>query len=83
MYADPSWVKGVTAGYMVGQEEMRDRKGHCPMMVTVDVKVGEPGDDEGDEQGSDEEADSLPPMVKWPEEGDERWQQWKPRVRAK
>ena len=43
VYADPSWFKGVTAGYMVGPEEMQDRKGHCPMMVTVDVKVGEPG----------------------------------------
>ena len=30
VYADPSWVKGVTAGYMVGPEEMQDRKGHCP-----------------------------------------------------
>ena len=39
VYADPSWVKRVTAGYMVGPEEMQDRKGHCPMMVTVDVKV--------------------------------------------
>ena len=46
------------------------------MMVTVDVKVGEPGDDEEDEQGSDEEGVSLPPRVKWPEEGEERWQQW-------
>ena len=51
VYADPSWVKGVTAGYMVGPEEMQDRKGHCPMMVTVDVKVGEPGDEQEDEQG--------------------------------
>ena len=72
VYADPSWVKGVTAGYMVGPEEMEDRKGHCPMMVTVDVKVGETGDEEEDEQGSEEEGVSLPPMVKWPEEGDER-----------
>ena len=82
VYADPSWVKGVTAGYMVGPEEMQDRKGHCPMMVTVDVKVGEPGDELEDEQGSDEEGVSLPPMVKWPEEGDERWQQWGQRVHA-
>ena len=82
VYVDPSWVKGVTAGYMVGPEEMQDRKGHCPMMVTVDVKVGEPGDDEEDEQGSDEEGVSLPPVVKWPEEGDERWQQWGQRVHA-
>ena len=74
VYADPRWVKGVTAGYMVGPDEMQDRKGHCPMMMTVDVKVGEPGDDEEDEQGSEEEGASLPPMVKWPEEGDERWQ---------
>ena len=83
VYTDPSWVKGVTAGYMVGQEEMQDRKGHCPMMVTVDVKVGEPGEDEEDEQGSDEEGVSLPPMVKWPEEGDESLQQWGQRVHAK
>ena len=82
VYADPSWVKGGTAGYMVGPEEMQDRKGHCPMMVTVDVKVGEPGDDEEDEQGSDEEGVSLPSVVKWPEEGDERWQQWGQRVHA-
>ena len=72
VYADPSWVKGVTAGYIVGPEEMQDRKGHCPMMVTVDVKVREPRDQQEDEQGSDEEGVSLPPMVKWPEEGDER-----------
>ena len=83
VYADPSWVKGVTAGYMVGPEEMQDRKGHCPMMVTVDVKVGEPGDEQEDEQGSDEEGVSLPPMVKWPEEGDEGWQQWGQRVHTK
>ena len=76
VYADPRWVKGVTAGYMVGPDELQDRKGHCPMMVTVDVKVGEPGDDEEDEQGSDEQGVSLPPRVKWLEEGDERWQQW-------
>ena len=83
VYADPRWVKGLTAGYMVGPEEMQDRKGHCPMMVTVDVKVEEPGDDEEDEQGSDEEGVSLPPRVKWPEEGDERWQQWGQRVHVK
>ena len=82
VYADPSWVKGVTAGYMVGQEEMQDMKGHCPMMVTVDVKVGERGDDEEDGQGSDQEGVSLPPTVKWPEEGDERWQQWGQRPHA-
>ena len=76
VYADPRWVKGVTAGYMVRPDEMQDRKGHCLMMVTVDVKVGEPGDDEEDEQGPDEEGVSLLPRVKWPEEGDERWQQW-------
>ena len=52
-------------------------------MVTVDVKVGEPGDEQEDEQGSDQEGVSLPPMVKWPEEGDERWQQWGQRVHAK
>ena len=80
VYAYPRWVKGVTAGYMVGPEEMQDRKGHCPMMVTVDVKVGEPGDDGEDEQGSDEEGVSLPPMVKWLETRDKRWQQWRQRV---
>ena len=32
-YPDPRWVKGVTAGYMVGPDKMQDRKGHCPMMV--------------------------------------------------
>ena len=37
--------------------------------------MGEPGDDEKDEQGSDEEGVTLPPMVKRPEEGDKRWQQ--------
>ena len=83
VYADRSWVKGVTAGYMVGPEEMQDRKGHCPMMVTVDVNVGELGDEQEDEQGSDEEGVSLPPMVKWPEKGDERWQQWGQQVHAK
>ena len=50
-YADPRWVKGVTAGYMVGPDEMQDRKGHCPMMVTVDVKLGEPRGNEEDEKG--------------------------------
>ena len=72
MYADPRWVKGVTVGYMVGPDKMQDRKGHCPMMVTVDVKVGDPGDAEDDEQGSDEEGVSLPQRVRWPEEGKER-----------
>ena len=62
---------------------MQDRKGHCPMMVTVDVKVGEPGDDEEDEQGSDEEDVSLPSRVKWPEEGDKRWQQCRQQVHVK
>ena len=63
VYADSRWVKGVTAGYMVEPDKMQDKKGHCPMMVTVDVKVGEPGDDEEDEQGSDEEGVSLPQRV--------------------
>ena len=63
VYANPSWVMGVTARYMVGPEEMQDRKGHCPMRVTVDVKVGELGDGEEDEQGSHEEGVSLPPIV--------------------
>ena len=34
VYMDPSWVNGVMAGLMVVPEEMQDRKGHCPMMVT-------------------------------------------------
>ena len=76
VYADARWVKGLTAGSMVGPDKMQDRKGHCPMMVTMDVKVGEPGDDEEDEQGSEVEGISLPPRVRWPQEGDERWQQW-------
>ena len=53
MYAKPWWVRGVKAGYMMRPEEMRDRKGHCPMMVTVDVKVEEPGEEENEEQESD------------------------------
>ena len=75
VYADPRWVKGVTAGYMVGPDKILDRKGHSPMMVTVDVKVGEPGDEKEDEQGSEEEGVSLPPWVRWPQEGDEKLQQ--------
>ena len=43
VYADPWRVKGVKAGYMVGQDKMQDRKGHCPMMVTVDMRGGEAG----------------------------------------
>ena len=80
VYADPRLVKGVTAGYLVGLDEMQDRKGHCPMMVTVDVKVGEPGDEEEQEQGSEEEGVNLPPLIRWPEKGDERWQQWRQQV---
>ena len=76
VYADPRLVNGVTAGYMVGLDKMQDRKGHCSMMVTVDVKVGEQEDEEEDEQGSEKEGVNLPPPVRWPEEGDERWQQW-------
>ena len=64
VYADPRWVKGVTAGYMVGPDEMQDGKGHCPLMVTVDVMVGEPGDEEQEKQGSDEEGVNLPPPVR-------------------
>ena len=41
VYADQRWVKGVTARYMVWPDEMQERKGQCPMMVKVDVKVGE------------------------------------------
>ena len=53
------------------------------MIVTVDVKVGEPGDDEQDEQRSDEEGVSLPPRVRWPGEGDEMWQQWGQQMHVK
>ena len=42
VYAKPRRIRAVAAGYMVGPEELQDRKGHCPMMVTVDMKVGEP-----------------------------------------
>ena len=74
VYANPRWVRGVTAGYMVGPEEMRDRKGHCPMMVSVEVKVGEPGEEDDEEQDSDEEGVSLLLAVRWAEEGDHnRW----------
>ena len=76
VYADPRWVKQVTAGYMVGPDEMQDRKGHYPLMVTVDVKVGEPGDEEEEDQGSDEEGVNLLPPLRWLDEGDEGWQQW-------
>ena len=30
VYADPRWVKGVTAGYMVKPDEMQDRRGNAP-----------------------------------------------------
>ena len=83
VYANPRWVKGVMAGYMVGPDKMQYRKGHCLMMVTAHVKVLEPGDDEEDEKGSDEEGVSLLPRVKSPEEGDERWQQWRQHVHVK
>ena len=63
VYADPRWVKWVTAEYMVGPDKMQDRKGRCPMMVTVEGKVGEPGDEEEKEQGSEEENVNLPPPV--------------------
>ena len=43
--------------------------------MTVDVKAGETGDDEEEKQGFEEEGVSLPPWVRWPEEGHERWQQ--------
>ena len=77
MYADPRSVRGVTAGYVVGPQEMRDGKVHCPMILTVDVKVGQPGEEEEEEQESDEEGVSLPLPVRWPEEeDDDRWQQW-------
>ena len=67
---------------MVGPDKMQDMKGHCPMMLTVDVKVGEPGDDEEDEQESKEQGVIVPPRVQWPEEGDERSQQWGQQVQV-
>ena len=66
VYADARWVKGATARYMVGPDEMQDKMGHCPMMVTADVKVGEPGGEEEDEQGSEAGGVHLPPRVRWP-----------------
>ena len=84
MCANPRPVRWVTAGYMVGPEEMRDGQGHCPMMVTVDVKVGEPKEEDDEEQESDEEGVSLQPPVRGPEEGDNnRWQQWVQQVHVK
>ena len=71
MYANRRWVLGVMAGYMVGPEEMRDWKGNCPMIVTLDVKIGEQGEDDNEGQGSDEGGVNLPPRVQWPEEGDD------------
>ena len=74
MYANPQLVGGVTAGGIVGSEVMLDRKGHCPMMLTVDVKVREPGEEEEEERESDEMGVSLPPPVRWPDDGeDDRW----------
>ena len=64
-------------GYMVGPEEMRNRKGHCPMMVAVDVRMREPGEEEDEEQEAVMVRVSLPPPVRGLEEGeDDRWQQW-------
>ena len=63
VYADPQWVRGVTAGYMVGEEEMKERKGHCPMMVTVEVRVEGPEDEEGKERERGDEGVNLPPLV--------------------
>ena len=70
IYADPRWVRGVTAGYIVRPEEMQDRKGHCRMMVTVDVKVQGPGEGDGYEQESNEEGVILPAPARWAEEED-------------
>ena len=77
MYADPRWVRGQTARYIVGPEEMQDRKGHCPIMVTREMKVAEPGENQDEEQELHEEGVSLPTPVRWPEEGvDGKWLQW-------
>ena len=48
VYSDCQWVCGVRVGYMVGPEEMQNKKGHCPMMVMVEVRVGGPGDNDED-----------------------------------
>ena len=77
VYADPRWVRGVTAGYMVGPEEMRQTKGYCSTMVTVEVNLGVPREDEDEEQESDEEGVGLPMLVRWPEEEeDDNFKQW-------
>ena len=77
VYADPRWVRGMTARYMVESEEMLDKKGHCPMMVTVEVKGWEPGEDRDQEQESDEEGFDLPTPPGWPREEEyDKWQQW-------
>ena len=84
VYENPRWVRGYTAGYMEGPEETQDGKGHCPMMVTVDVKVGEPREEDKEAQESDEKGVNLPLPVRWPEEGDnDRWQQWVQQVQVK
>ena len=76
LYADPKWARGVTAGYMVGPKERQDMKRHCPMMLNMKVKVGEPGDNQDEEHKSNEEGFNLPSPVKWPEEEDYgKWRQ--------
>ena len=64
VYANPQCFCGVRAGYTVGPEEIWDKKGHCPKMVAVEVKVGEPGDDEDAEQEADDEGVNPPSPVK-------------------
>ena len=77
LYADPRWVRVLTAEYLVGPEGMGDKKGHCPMMVTLEVKVGEPVDNGQEEQESDEEGVGWSTPVKWREEDhNDKWQQW-------
>ena len=66
MYANPGWVRGVTAGYMEGPEEMQDTKGGCLMMVMVDVKLG----------------DLPPPVRRPEEGDDDRLQQWVQQVQV-
>ena len=50
VFADRWWVRRVMARHVVGPQKMRDNEGHYPIMVTVEMKAGEPGDVEDEEQ---------------------------------
>ena len=72
VYANPKWRQGVAAGHMVREEEMRNKKGHRPLMVTVDLS--KEGEAEGD-MVEEDIAVHLPPSMWWPTEGEhDRWQ---------